>query len=142
MDSMWLVLQCQSCGQSFGRQSSSKSIACPHCNHADAKVISRHFTATEASDAVSLANVPTEIRDQLSNWISQQPPTFDSSQNTPVDGNSILAKAENEDGIITLQSLRNALVSLGMDIDVEEFAEHASAEGELIRFGTNCWKRT
>ena len=49
--------------------------------------------------------------------------------------------AENEDGIITVESLRKALFSAGYDIDAEGFAERASAEGELMRVGTDCWKR-
>ena len=141
MDSMWLVLQCESCGRAFGRQSTSKSIVCPHCNHADAKILSRHLNATDASNAVSLANVPPEIRDQLSTLMNQQTQPFHSNSDNPPDGTSILVAAENKDGIITLESLRKALFSAGYDIDAEGFAEQASAEGELMRVGTDCWKR-
>ena len=141
MDSIWLVLQCESCGRAFGRQSTSKSIVCPHCNHTDAKILSRHLNASDASDAVSLANVPPEIRDQLSNWMNQQSQVNHSNSVSPSDGSSILTSAENEDGIITLESLRKALFSAGFDIDAEGFAERASAEGELMRVGADCWKR-
>ena len=141
MDAVWLVLKCESCERAFGRQSSSKSITCPHCNHADAKILSRHLNAKEASKAVSLANVPAEIRDQLSTWMHQQPQLFDSSRDTPVDGSTILALAEDESGLITLESLDKALVFAGVNIDAEGFAERASAEGELMNIGPNCWKR-
>ena len=141
MDSVWLVLACESCGRAFGRQSSSKTIACPHCNHTDAKVLSRHLNANDASKAVSLANVPPEIRDQLSTWMHKQPQLFDSSQDHPADGASILSIAEDESGLITLESLSKALISAGMNIDAEGFAERASAEGELMHVGPNCWKR-
>ena len=138
---MWLVLQCQSCNRSFGRQSTGKSLACPHCNHADAKILSRHLSASEASKAVSLANVPPEIRDQLSTWMGQQPQLFDAGPETPVDGVTILAEAEDESGIITLDSLSKALLSAGLNVDAEGFAEQACAEGELMHVGPNCWKR-
>ncbi len=141
MDPMWLVLQCESCGRAFGRQSLSKSIACPLCNHSDAKVLSRHLNAKDASKAVSLANVPPEIRTQLSSWMDQQPQVFDSTEESSLDGSGILAEAENEDGLISLESLRKALFSAGVNIDAEGFAERASAEGELMQVGPNCWKR-
>ena len=141
MDSMWLVLQCQSCSRSFGRQSTGKSLACPHCNHGDAKILSRHLSANEASKAVSVANVPPEIRDQLSTWMDQQPQLFDGGPETPVDGVTILAEAEDESGIITLDSLSKALLSAGLNVDAEGFAEQACAEGELMHVGPNCWKR-
>ena len=141
MDSMFLVLQCESCGRAFGRKSTSKSIACPHCNHTDAKILSRHLNANDASKAVSLANVPPEIRDQLSTMIDQQPHFLQSRKEMLVDGPAILAQAEDESGLITIESLRKTLFSLGMSIDAEGFAELASAEGELMYVGPNCWKR-
>ena len=141
MDSMWLVLQCESCNRTFGRQSTGKSLACPHCNHTDAKILSRHLSANEASKAVSVANVPPEIRDQLSTWMDQQPQLFDAGPETPVDGVTILADAEDESGFITLDSLQKALLSAGLNIDAEGFAGQACAEGELMHVGPNCWKR-
>ena len=132
MDSMWLVLQCESCNRTFGRQSTGKSLACPHCNHTDAKILSRHLSANEASKAVSVANVPPEIRDQLSTWMDQQPQLFDAGPETPVDGVTILADAEDESGLITLDSLQKALLSAGLNIDAEGFAGQAGAEGELM----------
>ena len=103
---MWLVLQCQLQPIFFGRQSTGKSLACPHCNHADAKILSRHLSANEASKAVSVANVPPEIRDQLSTWMEQQPQLFDAGPEVPVDGVTILAEAEDESGLITPDSLQ------------------------------------
>tara|TARA_B100000579_G_C22432130_1_gene665808 strand:- start:81 stop:305 length:225 start_codon:yes stop_codon:yes gene_type:complete len=73
--------------------------------------------------------------------MNQQAQPIHSNSDNPPDGTSILVAAENEDGIITLESLRKALLSAGYDIDAEGFAERASAEGELMRVGTDCWKR-
>ena len=96
--------------------------------------------ANEASDAVSLANVPSEIRDQLATWMQKQPKII--SESDSVDGNAILSKATDDDGFITLESLKEALSALNSPIDAEAFAEEASAEGELIRVDSNRWKRT
>ena len=95
--------------------------------------------ANEASDAVSVANVPPEIRDQLSTWIQKQP--RDVSGSEPVDGYTILSRATDEDGFITLDSLKKALSTLNSPLDAEAFAEEASAEGELLRVAPNRWKR-
>tara|TARA_Y100000994_G_scaffold77880_1_gene64323 strand:+ start:5276 stop:5500 length:225 start_codon:yes stop_codon:yes gene_type:complete len=73
--------------------------------------------------------------------MNQQSQVNHSNSVSPSDGSSILTSAENEDGIITLESLRKALFSAGFDIDAEGFAERASAEGELMRVGADCWKR-
>ena len=96
--------------------------------------------ANDASDAVSLANVPPEIRDQLAGWMKKQPKTTDDTE--PVDGYTILSLATDDAGFITLESLKQALSSLNSSIDAEVFAEEASAEGELIRVDSNRWKRT
>ena len=136
----WLVLMCQSCEQAFGKPKRATDMRCPHCNHAESKILSRHMDANDASDAVSLANVPSEIRDQLATWMQKQPKMM--SESDPVDGYTILSKATDEDGFITLESLKQALSALNSPIEAEAFAEQASAEGELIRVDSNRWKRT
>ncbi len=88
-----------------------------------------------------MANVPPEIRDQLSTWMEQQPQLFDAGPEVPVDGVTILADAEDESGLITLDSLQKALISAGLNFDAEGFASQACAEGELMHVGPNCWKR-
>ena len=140
MEPSWLVLMCQSCNSAFGKPRRTKDMRCPHCNHSESKILSRHMDANEASDAVSLANVPSEIRDQLATWMQKQPKMI--SESDPVDGNTILSKATDDDGFITLESLKKALSALNSPIDAEAFAEEASAEGELIRVDSNRWKRT
>ena len=140
MQPSWLVLMCQSCEQAFGKPRRSTDLRCPHCNHPESNILSRHMDANEASDAVSLANVPSEIRDQLATWMHNQP--RDTSESEPVAGYTLLSRAADEDGIITLDSLVKALSSLNSPLDAEAFAEEASAEGELLRVGVNRWKRT
>jgi hypothetical protein len=98
------------------------------------------MNANEASDAVSVANVPPEIRDQLSSWLDQQIETRSMASSCPLDGRQILAKAADESGIVTLESLQIVLRNTNSNIDAEAFAEQACAEGELLRDGANCWK--
>ena len=100
------------------------------------------MSANEASDAVALGNVPPEIREQLKDWMQKEVPSPSASSSVPVDGNTILSKATDDDGFITVESLKQALNALNSSIDAEAFAEAASAEGELIRVDSNRWKRT
>lgn len=141
MEPSWLVLMCQSCEQAFGKPRRGTNLRCPHCNHSESKILSRHMNANEASDAVSEANVPPEIRDQLRAWVENERQSHTTSKSEPVDGSTILSMATGEDGFITLNSLKMALSVLNLPIDSESFAEHASAEGELLRVAPNRWKR-
>ena len=137
----WLVLECESCELAFGKSRNAKDLHCPHCNHSQSKVISRHLNANEASDAVSAYNVPLEIRQQLSDLLNQQTPAKPIVENTPIDGNSILSLASDDDGYVTIESLEKILGRQNISMDAELFAEQACAEGELLRDGPNRWKR-
>jgi len=141
MDSPWLVLLCQSCDRAFGKPSGGKDLRCPHCNHADSKVLSRHMNASEASNAVSVANVPPEIRDQLSSWLDGQEKVTSMSDSGSIDGRSILSQAADENGLITIDSLQIILSKANLKMGAEAFAERACAEGELLQDGPNRWKR-
>ena len=141
MEPPWLVLLCQSCERAFGKPSGSKDLRCPHCNHSESKVLSRHMNASEASNAVSVANVPPEIREQLSTWLDQQEVASPTLNQGAVDGHSILAKATDDNGIVTIESLKIALSQSNLGIDPGIFAEQACAEGELLQDGLNRWKR-
>ena len=141
MDPPWLVLLCQSCDRAFGKPNGSKDLRCPHCNHGDSKVLSRHMNASEASNAVSVANVPPEIRDQLSSWLDEQEQVTSMSDSGSIDGRSILSQATDENGFITIDSLQIILTKANLKMGAEAFAERACAEGELLQDGPNRWKR-
>jgi hypothetical protein len=59
----------------------------------------------------------------------------------PLDGHSILSKAADENGIVTIESLEKVLVGMNPKLNAESFAEQACAEGELLQDGPNRWKR-
>ncbi len=141
MEPHWLVLLCQSCNRAFGKPKSAKDRQCPHCNHNEAKILSRHMSANDASDAVSLANVPSEIRDQLATWLEKEKTNETKQEVLPTDGPNVLSLATGIDGSVTLESIQKALKSLNSSMDAEHFAEQACAEGELLQVGINCWKR-
>ena len=140
MEPTWLVLSCDSCARLFGKHKSAKNLACPHCNQSESKLISRHFDAQTARDAISMANVPPEIRAKLSEMISSEK-SKNLDKNRNLDGQSVLSIAADDDGVITLESIQSALVDLRSNMDAEAFAEHASAEGQIIMLGPNVWKR-
>jgi hypothetical protein len=99
------------------------------------------MSANDASDAVSVANVPSEIRDQLATWLENEKSSQPKQEILPTDGQTVLTYAMDDDGIITLESLEKALKALNSSMEAEHFAEQACAEGELLQAGVNCWKR-
>lgn len=99
------------------------------------------MSANDASDAVSVANVPPEIRDQLATWLENEKTSQPKQETLPTDGPTVLTLAMDENGLITLKSLEKALKSLNSSMVAEHFAEQACAEGELLQAGVNCWKR-
>jgi hypothetical protein len=98
------------------------------------------MSANEASNAVSVANIPPEIRNQLSTWLDEQENHAPASDLGSVDGRSILSEAADENGLITIDSLQIVLEKVNLKIDAEAFAERACAEGELLQHGLDRWK--
>jgi hypothetical protein len=142
MDGEWLLLRC-TCGNAFGSKSGI-SASCTRCGSPSARGIGAYAEASELAEAVSSANLPDEIADQLS---SRACSTKDKSNRS--EGKShgsafelltAMKSATASDGAVTISSLATTL--LGMEIS-EPTAEHligqAEMEGVLIRSGADTW---
>jgi predicted nucleic acid-binding Zn-ribbon protein len=136
----WLVHLCAACKRAFGKSRQAKDLRCPHCNRSESSIISRHHSAEEARDAVSLANVPAEIRDDLQTWQGKEKRRQAPVPVSDVDGGSVLATAADDNGELNLESVEISLLKHNSHIDAEAFIEQACAEGELLRAGENLWK--
>ena len=142
MEPAWVVWMCSTCGHAYGRSRKSQDARCPHCNQTDRKSMSSHEDAAEAKKAISLLNTPPEIRNQLEEWIEKNESIdFRPMKSKNVDGSSVLDMAENENGVVTLESLEIALKSLQSEISAEDFADNACAAGELMMTGNGIWQR-
>jgi len=136
----WLVHLCAACKRAFGKSRQAKDLRCPHCNQSESSIISRHHSAEEARDAVSLANVPPEIRGDLLTWLAKEKRRQAPAPVSDVDGGSVLAAAADDNGEMSLESVEISLLNHNSHIDAEAFIEQACAEGELLRVGDNRWK--
>lgn len=136
----WNVLLCQGCQRAFGTSSQAKSRACPHCNNSDARLISSHDKASNARDAVALANTPPEIRNQLAGWMAKEKQREAPVPVQSIDGDSVLAQAADEEGICTLAAIELAIAQHNSVMDAESFIESACAQGELLRLPDGRWR--
>ena len=136
----WLVHLCAACKRAFGKSRQSKDLRCPHCNRSESSIISRHHSAEEARDAVSLANVPPEIRGDLQIWQAKEKRHQAPVPVSDVDGGSVLATAADDNGELNLESVEISLLNHNSHIDAEAFIEQACADGEWLRAGPNRWK--
>lgn len=142
MEPSWVVWMCSTCGHAYGRSKKSQDTRCPHCNQTDRKVMSSHEDAADAKKAISFLNTPPEIRNQLEQWIEKNEKNdFRPMKSKNVDGSSVLDMAENEEGIVTLESLEITLKSIQSEISAEDFADNACAAGELMICGNGIWQR-
>lgn len=142
MDGEWLLLRC-TCGNAFGSKFGN-SASCTRCGSPSARRIGAYAEASELAEAVSSANLPDEIADQLS---SRARPTKDKRNRTEGKSHgsafellSAMKAATASDGAVTISSLATTL--LGLEIS-EPTAEHligqAEMEGVLIRSGADTW---
>ena len=138
----WLLLRC-TCGNSFGSKS-GVSASCTRCGSPSARRIRAYAEASELAEAVSSANLPDEIANQLSR---RSRPTNDKRNQTKPGSHgsafellNAMKSATAPDGTLTIASLDSTL--LGMEIS-EPTAEHligqAEMEGVLLRSGADTW---
>jgi len=138
----WLLLRC-TCGNSFGSKS-GVSASCTRCGSPSARRIRAYAEASELAEAVSSANLPDEIANQLSR---RSRPTNDKRDQTKPGSHgsafellNAMKSATAPDGTLTIASLDSML--LGMEIS-EPTAEHligqAEMEGVLLRSGADTW---
>ena len=140
MEPRWIVFLCGSCNAAYGKSRSSKDMRCTHCNHADGVIISRHQNAEDARNAITIANTPPEIKSDLEKWIKNSESRNSSVKITNIDGDQVLKQSADEDGIVSLESIEITLLEMRAEIGADEFAEQASAAGELLRIGNNLWR--
>jgi hypothetical protein len=140
MEPRWIVLLCGSCNAAYGKSRSSKDMRCTHCNHADGIIISRHQNAEDARKAITIANTPQEIRSDLEKWMKESESQNSSVKIANIDGDQVLNQSADEDGIVSLKSIETTLLEMRAEIGANEFAEQASAAGELLSIGNNLWR--
>lgn len=129
------------CGHSFGT-SGSRVNYCTKCGSTtNIKNVTGFENAEKLSVAVSTANIPKEISDELIEKIQKKENKHkSSSQNKSSDPFNLMKKATNIDGNLSKLSLDEVLISEGIsDTTSEHLIGQAEMQGLLIRVTQNTW---
>ena len=136
------LIKC-SCGFSFG-STKSKNNYCTKCGStSNLKLIERFEDADKLAKAISFANIPDEISDELILKIkkkeSKKKIAKINNENI-LGGLSVLKKATDKDGNLTKFSLDKYLTDEGLiDSSSEYLIGQAEVQGFLIRINENTW---
>ena len=136
------LIKC-SCGFSFG-STKSKNNYCTKCGStSNLKLIERFEDADRLARAISFANIPDEISDELILKIkkkeSKKKIAKINNENI-LGGLSVLKKATDKDGNLTKFSLDKYLTEEGLiDSSSEYLIGQAEVQGFLIRINENTW---
>ena len=136
------LIKC-SCGFYFG-SSKTENNYCTKCGStSNLKVVERFEDADELARAISFANIPSEISDELILKIKEKESKSKISKannQNILGGLSILKKATDIDGNLTKSSLDNLLSEEGLiESSSEYLIGQAEVQGFLIRINENTW---
>ena len=141
MSMQYNLIKC-SCGFSFG-STKSKNNYCTKCGStSNLKLIERFEDADKLARAISFANIPDEISDELILKIKKKESKNKIAKinNENLGGLSVLKKATDKDGNLTKSFLDKYLSD---EVLIESSSEHligqAEVQGFLIRVDENTW---
>ena len=142
MSQRYNLIKC-SCGFSFG-STKSKNNFCTKCGSvSNLKYIKSFENAEELSKAISLANIPDEISQELISKIlkkESQSSIAKENNNNVLGGLNLLKKATDKDGNLTKKSLDKILFDEALvDSSSEFLIGQAEVQGFLIRVNENTW---
>ena len=142
MDLQYNLIKC-TCGFSFGSTKIENNY-CTKCGStSNLKVVERFEDADKLARAISFANIPSELSDELISKIKKkESKTKISKANNKniLGGLSVLKKATDIDGNLTKSSLDKLLSDEGLiDSSSEYLIGQAEIQGFLIRVNENTW---
>jgi len=134
------MLRCQ-CGRNFGSRANSNA-NCPRCNKKTSLSTIKSFSSSsELRDAVSKANVPDEIINELYSRLALYEKSERSNEGfTSDDINKILSLAKLPDDSVTLSSLNESMVKLNIKkMSAERLIELLETSSMVIRNSNTSW---
>ncbi len=134
------MLRCQ-CGRNFGSRANSNA-NCPRCNKKTSLTTIKSFSSSsELRDAVSKANVPDEIINELSSRLASYEKSERSNEGfTSDDINKILSLAKLPDDSITLSSLNESMIKLNIKkMSAERLIEILETSSMVLRNSNTSW---
>ncbi len=138
----WLLLRC-TCGNSFGSKS-GVSASCTRCGSPSARRIRAYAEASELAEAVSSANLPDEIANQLSRRArstnDKTNQTKRGSHGSAFELLNAMKSATASDGTLTIASLDSTLLRMEIsEPTTEHLIGQAEMEGVLLRSDADTW---
>ena len=140
MERNWVMLRCQ-CGRNFGSRANS-NYNCPRCNKKTSLSTIKSFSSSsELRDAVSKANVPDEIVNELSSRLASYENSESSSGGlTSDDIKKILSFAKLPDDSITISSVDESMIRLNLKkMSAERLMELLETSSMVLRNSNSSW---
>lgn len=135
------VIRCPACMTCHGRRGVSAS--CPHCGQrlGEHGIVIKSVNSAEALRVeVALANTPEELRETLRKRMVSKTPLTDFHDEVP---SRTMGKwvqdSKNDEGFITVQSVRTILHKNHSNLDANEVIEQAEVQGMLVRVDEARW---
>ena len=135
------VISCPACMTCHGRRGVSAS--CPHCGQrlGEHGIVIKSVNSAEALRIeVALANTPEELRETLRKRMVSKTPLTDFHDEVP---SRTMGKwvqdSKNDEGFITVQSVRTILHKNHSNLDANEVIEQAEVQGMLVRVDEARW---
>ncbi len=135
------VIRCPACMTCHGRRGVSAS--CPHCGQrlGEHGIVIKSVNSAEALRIeVALANTPEELRETLRKRMVSKTPLTDFHDEVP---SRTMGKwvqdSRNDEGFITVQSVRTILHKNHSNLDANEVIEQAEVQGMLVRVDEARW---
>ena len=135
------VIRCPACMTCHGRRGVSAS--CPHCGQrlGEHGIVIKSVNSAEALRVeVALANTPEELRETLRKRMVSKTPLTDFHDDVP---SRTMGKwvqdSKNDEGFITVQSVRTILHKNHSNLDANEVIEQAEVQGMLVRVDEARW---
>ena len=135
------VIRCPAFMTCHGRRGVSAS--CPHCGQrlGEHGIVIKSVNSAEALRVeVALANTPEELRETLRKRMVSKTPLTDFHDEVP---SRTMGKwvqdSKNDEGFITVQSVRTILHKNHSNLDANEVIEQAEVQGMLVRVDEARW---
>ena len=137
----WHLMECQ-CGISFGIRKGGKG-SCIRCGSTKSRMISEFHTSSELAAAVALANMPSEIAEEIESKILRKEVTQRTNSHSLSSTSKSLQAlndATNEDGVLKASALQAILNERHIsDSTAEYLIGQAELEGIIGRISPNSW---
>jgi len=138
----WQLLRCE-CGHSYGLICGGSG-RCTRCGSSRFSLISNFDNSRLLADAVSNANLPNEIAQEIDSRLHSKDKNAANNDNDQGGPRSKLLRAmhdaTDDNGMLTIASLADELSKLGVvETSPDYLIGQAEIEGILLRYDSNSW---